>query len=213
MPKISEATNIDAIQLQEQTAVPATDPAAGYLQLYVLDDKSLNLTDSESQDYGIAMAAATSVADGTVANSASEANLYGTLAGDSILPADSLSVGRMVRLTALGYMSNTGTPDITFTARVNATDIADVTITTASGLSNTFFKVEFLITCRTEGASGTLQGGGTVQIGTNVYGAVNTSTVVMDTTQSNDVDLRVQWGTADASNTITVQQYLVEVLA
>ena len=86
---------------------------------------------------------------------------------------------------------------------------------TAYNTTNEGFSIEGIATCRTTGASGTVMAQGLYKEYQNPaidYGMTNTSADTIDTTVSNLLEWKVQWGVASASNTITVTNFLLEVL-
>ena len=73
------------------------------------------------------------------------------------------------------------------------------------------------MTCRTTGASGTVQSQGLLILNMDGQSAEfwdleNTGTATIDTTSSQAIDATWQWGTADAGNTITLTNLTIEVL-
>jgi hypothetical protein len=161
--------------------------------------------------------AQTSVAGGdTIANTASATNF----ATDYTLAANRLAAGRVLRVRAGFIHSTTGSPTLQLTFRMGTTDIVQTgTHNTMSGASNRLIVAETWLTCLTAGASGTIEGQGFVTVCTVGGGGDSTvwefrmlSAVTVDTTASQILRWRVQWGTASASNTITMRQSAVELL-
>jgi hypothetical protein len=139
------------------------------------------------------------------------------------------SIGRGFHLTARGIVSSTVTPTYTFTVRLGASAsiagpivLGSAALTTASGITNIYWKLEgdvILTTLGALGANSTVRGIGEVLchgLSTNtglnpVYGgAASPGTVAtVDTTISNFVNVNVACSASSASNTITLQQLLV----
>jgi hypothetical protein len=75
-----------------------------------------------------------------------------------------------------------------------------------------------LVTIRTSGSSGTVIGNGmvwgeyTTTLAQAVKGSATTGTVAVDTTGSKVVELTFQWGTANAANTLTCHNAVIEVV-
>jgi len=150
----------------------------------------------------------------TVASSSSETTMAGSGVGSKTLPANFFRAGRSLRVEAFGYVSNTGTPDLTIKLKFGSTVILTTgTITTAASLSNTGWSFRGRITCRTTGAGGTVMAQGELFIGTTRVAMVNTAAVTVDTTASQAVDLTAQWSVNSSSNTITCQELNVEITA
>jgi len=156
----------------------------------------------------------TAIADATVANTVTETTVIGTLkTGDSLqFAADTLTIGKTIRVTVRGIVSNTGTPTLNIIAKLGGTTIfSSGAITTASGLSDSGFAVHGDITIRTTGASATLASGGILTIDGNTYDMPDAGNTI-NTTGALTLDVTATWGTADASNTITGEIAIVEVL-
>lgn len=160
----------------------------------------------------------TSTASATVANSVAETSIIGTGVGTLTLPANFFVVGKTIRVRVRGIMSITGTPNITVKVKLGSTVIVSTGVVAAAGtVANNLFDVVVDIICRSVGASGTVMGTGgfTYQKSTLVpatLGMVATAAVVVDTTASQVVGATVEFGTADAGNTISGQVTSVEVL-
>lgn len=162
-------------------------------------------------------------ADGTpVANTTDETLIFPEIT----IPANYLQDGRVLRLTAFGKLSTTGTPTITFALRkggVAGTLLAtSEAITNGSGVTNVNWWIEALLQTRVNGSSGSLLAMGTTAVQTsptavvtNVFGvsgydapAVATS----DLTADDPLSLTADWSAASASNTLTGMMYLLESL-
>ena len=115
---------------------------------------------------------------------------------------------------------STTTPAGTLTIRVKLGStivLATGVLTAVSGIVNRAFDIQFIITCRTAGAPGTVFAQGTVlrSTGDNTsarWEMVNTSTTGVITTGALALNVTAQWGTAHASNTITATNTLINVL-
>lgn len=170
-------------------------------------------------------------ADGTaVANTTTET----ILATDTTLDGNYFHPFRLLKLTAFGRYSTTGTPTMTFRVRyggVSGTVLAaSGGITTGSAVSAGIWKVEVYIQCRSVGSSGTVMAIGQATMGddaastvgsaTNTHasdfmgsaGVATPATATIDTTASNALSITGQWGTASASNTITCHLLALEAL-
>lgn len=161
----------------------------------------------------------TQTADETIANSVAETSILGTGVGTVTLPANFFVAGKTIRVRVRGHISDTGSPTVQVKAKLGSTTILDSTAITllGSALANDYFEIEFGITCRTTGGTGTVQGSGTVLYdkgsqSANAISLVNTSATTIDTTASQAIGVTFQWGTADAANTITSQLTSIEVL-
>lgn len=159
-------------------------------------------------------------ADGTpVANTVSETIIF----PDITIPANYMADGRVLRLTARGKLSTTGTPTLIFRLRwggVAGTLLAlSETLTMGSGVTDVNWEIELDIQTRVNGATGSLlvmgrlivhTASGTVL--TNIMGVSGfdaPAPVTVDLTADTALSLSAQWGTASASNTLTGMQQLL----
>lgn len=159
-------------------------------------------------------AQATTSADATVANTAAETTLIGTVAGSLTFAANRLSrLGRTIKITASGYVSDTGTPTLQLKFKIGGTTILDSTaITLGSGISNKLWKFEGLISVQTAGASGKVKGQGQFYQNGVITDIVNTAQASLDLTAALTVDLTATWSVGNPSNTITCSNFLLELL-
>lgn len=143
-------------------------------------------------------------ADKTVENTVTETSLLGVGQGTLTFPADFFTAGSVVRITMRGELSDTGTPDFTLRLKFGSTVIADVGPTALTGVSSVEWMLDALITCRAAGASGTFIGGGLFDYDDGTELALDSDTdVTVDTTGELTLDVTWEWGTANASNTVT----------
>lgn len=161
--------------------------------------------------------------DGTaVANTTTETIVFPNIT----VPANYNQDGRLLRLTAFGKLSTTGTPTITFAIRIDGvlgTLLATTeAITCASGAVNTAWCVDALIQVRTNGATGTLMVMGNVRVNltasTSTVGVFGVSgfdapaPVTFDLTADAALCLTADWSAQSASNTLTGLIYALESL-
>lgn len=145
------------------------------------------------------------------------------------IPANYMSDGRALLVTAQGRLGTTSTPTIRFRLRwggVSGTVIWDSgTITCGSAVTAALWALEVEIQTRANGASGTLMAIGSVIIGSalaptvgsatgaaavGVFGSAGDDTpaaVTCDLTADTALSITAQWGTSNASNTLTGHNY------
>lgn len=164
----------------------------------------------------------TQTADQAIANTGTETTLFGNGTGTLTLPANFYVVGKTTKVTLSGYFSTMGTGPgtIQIKSKLGSTIITDTgTVTPATNITNASFILVVFITCRTTGATGTVQGNsggfaysvaGTPSI-VDLVRTTGRATVTIDTTASQALSVTFQWGTADAGNTITVTGAKVDV--
>lgn len=136
------------------------------------------------------------------------------------LPANLLEVGSLIRVTAFGRFSTTGTPTLllgVYWGAVAGTAIMTTgAVTTPSGVTNQTWRFEGEFRVRTVGSSGTAMGVGVAEnistVATNMAPATAPATATIDTTSAKALTLGAQWGTANASNTITCHHFDVELV-
>lgn len=154
-------------------------------------------------------------ADVSIASSTAETTLIGAGQGTVTLAANQLRVGTAIRITATGYGQRTG-GNYTFRVKLGGTTIIATATSAAAWAANGMFRLDALITCRTTGATGTVQGQGVVMVGTTVVDGqpmqlVATGTSTIDTTGTLAIDVTGQFSASAATNTVTVTNLLIEV--
>jgi len=152
-------------------------------------------------------------ATGTAANTASETNISSTGTGTLVLPANFFVAGKTITLTASGFFSSILAPTLRIKVKFGSTVILDTTAKTVGNHTNAGWRLDAEITCRTTGGSGTVFGQGLFQeIGgvINSHALVNTAATTIATTSSQTITVTAQWGTASASNTISMTNLIVK---
>lgn len=161
----------------------------------------------------------TQTASTTIANTTTETTLFATGVGTLTLPANFWVVGKTIRIEIHGDIADAGNPTVEVQAYYGATSLIDSGAITLSGLAGTEeWECEVVITCRSVGATGTVE---TVidweyetSVGSSAIERLDVSGVLrtIDTTASGALDVTFQWGTAAAANTIESEVAFVEVL-
>jgi hypothetical protein len=171
----------------------------------------------------------------TITNTTSEVSIIPTggtqLVGTNILNASSnattpqLVAGKKFRFTANGTIAtHSSAGDLTARLKLGSLVVASV-----SGFSlhdnisapNNFY-IESSFTIRTQGASGTVIGGGSLETDHNILranpngnsfvGLNNLGSLTIDTTSDKAFDFTFQFGTASANNIITINEATLEYL-
>lgn len=172
------------------------------------------------------------VSDGSaIANSTTEQILFPNVT----IPGNYMQDGRCLRLTAFGRYSTTGTPTMTFRVRWNGaagtTLAASGAMVSGSGVTAAEWMVQVYLQTRSNGASGTIFAMGSAILGAGATSTVGSATSAqagdlmgsagvttpavssaIDLTADTPLALTIQWGTANASNTITGHLYVIESL-
>lgn len=154
----------------------------------------------------------------TVANTAASTSLLGTLVGSSTLPANFFGSGKTIRIFVTGALSTTtGSQSVDILLSIGGVAVGTITLTHGTSLSGVYWDAEFILTCRTTGASGTLQYVGQAKINHTSGSAlsffqVSTTSGAINTTGTLAIDLRADWVTADPSNSISASVVTAEYL-
>lgn len=162
------------------------------------------------------------VADGTALASSTTLTDV-SMAPQTTIPANYLQPGSMLRVTARAKFSNTSTPTLLlglYYGGVAGTKLCAIgATTTTTGATNWPIQIEALINVRTIGSSGTCYATGFVDLGTSLTAVTRipmdasaVAAATIDTTTAKTLTLGAQWGTNNASNTLTVVQWAVESL-
>ena len=153
----------------------------------------------------------------TIANTATET----AFAQNYVLPANTLSVGSTIRITARGvYGTAAAAPALALRFKAGTTQLhIDNNIAINGSMTNRLWVADVILTCVSTGSSGTVECQGSAYLynaSSSSLGALielrNTGAVILDTTASQTLQLAAQWGTANAANTINQRIFLVEVL-
>lgn len=140
------------------------------------------------------------------------------------IAANSLVPGSVIRLTAFGVLSTTGTPTLLlgfYYGGVAGVALAATTaVTMGSGVTNVPWRMEWMGVVRSVGATGTIMGQGIVWHGSSVSAWTNIplpqtalATVSIDTTTAKNITVGAQWGTSSASNTLRCDSLFIESVA
>lgn len=136
------------------------------------------------------------------------------------LPAGFLQFGSLLRVTAKGAFSTTGTPTLLlgcYYGGVAGVALGAIGATaTGSGAANWLWELEATIECITSGSAGSVRVLGHVDLGTSTTAMSRIpllapqTAVTVDTTTAKAITAGAQWGTSSASNTLTCEQFIVE---
>lgn len=135
----------------------------------------------------------------------------GGIVGSRTIPAHYFLVGKSLIINSSGYYSCQGGANGALRMRVKlgSTTILDTGAqTNASALTNRFFNVNAIITCRTTGSSGAVFGQGRFLYSTSAtditgWDMENTGAITVDTTVAHDIDVTADWTLESASNSIS----------
>jgi hypothetical protein len=145
----------------------------------------------------------------TVANTGTSTTLIGTVTGVTTLPANFFGVGKTIKIFVSGtYNQANGSQDCALKLTIGGVAVGTITFNHNGGLTTVYYDAEFTLTCRTAGASGTLQFMGIGRLnhsGSSLlnYFQVSSTSGSINTTGTLAIDLQADWVTADPSNSIT----------
>lgn len=159
----------------------------------------------------------TSTANATRDNSATtESSIVGAQTnavpqGTLTLDAGFLRVGTTIEIEAIGQITTDNSAALNIRAKLGSTVIAETTDRTPPvSATNGQFSVKVILTCRSTGATGTVQGNGFVLASADPSASdarsqsMYKAAVTVDTTAQQVLDLTAQWsGTGSSSLTIT----------
>lgn len=140
-----------------------------------------------------------------------------------VIPANLLEIGSLVRMTAVGTFSNTGTPTLLlgfYYGAVAGTALAATSaVTTTTGATNWQWRLQYEGRVRTIGSTGTIMGAGQVAFATSLTAWTTRpipetaiAAVTIDTTTAKSLTVGAQWGTSNAANTLTCKHFDVELV-
>jgi len=154
------------------------------------------------------------ITDVAVGNASTEESLFGSGRGTKTLVAGNFIEGTHLRIHGGGHLSTTGTPALTMKIYLGSTEMCSSgAVALNSSISDVGFRFEIDIICRTEGETGTMVASGVFEYDEDSqHTLVKTSEVTVNTTVDQEVNVTVQWGTADPLNTITCQMLLIELI-
>ena len=147
----------------------------------------------------------------TVANTTTET----TFATSYTLPANAIAAGKVIRVTARGVLSTAATgPTLTLRLKLDTTTLlSSGAMAVGASRANAWWFLQAEITYRGSGSPANVEIQGWVNtafvVGTSAGNAAEAS---LATNVNRVLGVSAAWGTANASNTITMRSFVVEVL-
>lgn len=156
----------------------------------------------------------------TFSNTTTTTTLLGVGPGTLTLPANFFTNGKALRIHASGvYSTDFAAPgNFIFYVRLGSVEVGVTANRPLLGnAANQGWYLDFMLTCRTTGASGTVFGQGRVSIDASaateeIWPMANSTTQTVDTTTALVVDVMGQFDSAAAANSISGTNAYVEVL-
>lgn len=199
---------VGEIQLANAFTVPTTNPTGGVV-LYSTGGV-FNTRNPQGLVQTVGGTTQTTTTTTTVANTVTQTALQ-----TFTVPANDPIAGAVYELTGYGVYSVTGTPTITFTLLWAGTTIAaSPAISLPVGISNSPFFYEVVLNFRsTTSLMACINLSLDTSISTDLastYIVIPTAPVAVTTTASSAMTIAVTWGTASASNTISLLGGMVQ---
>lgn len=149
----------------------------------------------------------------TIASSAAELTILGSGVGSPAFPTNFFTVGKNINVRLFGFFSTlNGSQTITVKIKLGSTVISTLVINPLPAATNNYFSIEFNMACRSTGVGGTFIGQGTVNF-LSTYRMVMTAPVVVDTTLTQTLGVTLQWGGANAANTVTSTNGVINLVS
>lgn len=196
---------------QATSGATVNTPVAGALTLFPGNDGNWYLKRPDGTVLALSIQQAvlfTQTASVTVANTLTETTLVGAGEGSMTLPANYGASGRTIILEGWGYYSATGGPTIRIRIYKGTTLLLDTTAVTSGSSTNALIQIRAVITWRST-TSVFCQGfyeesGG----GSNNFEMVTTAATTVSA-GAEALNVTATWGTASASDTITLTNLTV----
>lgn len=120
----------------------------------------------------------------------------------------------LIRLTALGTYTSDGTRTVTLKVGSGAAPVTEWNsiASTAASTTNQPWSLTWYGVIKTIGPSGTLEAQLIGSINNVSKNDANSATVAIDTTGNLILNLTATWSASNASNSITIRQYILEII-
>lgn len=157
----------------------------------------------------------------TIGNTTSELSQIGAGYGTTTIPADFLAPGKVIRIKTRGRITTAATgPSATFRIYLDGLTLITSTATQGANLNGFYVESEIDIRVISIGSAGTiwLSGRALTQTATGLAAPLLRGFSVSSATTVNTriplkIDLTYAWGTASTSNSLTIDEVMIEILA
>ena len=143
-------------------------------------------------------------AGSTIQNTTTTTSVFNTVTGITSLPANFFGVGKTITIFISGtYAQASGSNTCTIALTIGGVAMGSIALTHGNTLSATYFDAQFTLTCRTAGASGTIQYQGKGVVNTSspsFYFQSSTTSGSINTTNANTIAVTATWSAANAAN-------------
>jgi len=152
------------------------------------------------------------------ASTATTGTLIGTGVGTTTVEAGLLRAGRAIRIRAFGLIATSAAgPTFQIDIKLGATVIATTGAKAPpSNVAGTAVFLDVLLTCRTTGATGTVQGDGSLILDSSLTAvnmeSFNKAVTTVDLTAAQAIDVFGTWSANTAGNNIKITSLTIEYL-
>jgi hypothetical protein len=140
----------------------------------------------------------------TIQNTTTTTTVFNTVTGVTSLPANFFAVGKTITIFISGtYAQQSGSNTCTIALSIGGVAMGSIAFTHGNTVSATYFDAQFTLTCRTAGASGTIQYQGKGVLNTSspsFYFQSSTTSGSINTTTANTIAVTGTWSAANAAN-------------
>lgn len=150
----------------------------------------------------------------TITNTVTET----AFASSYTFPANTASQGNVVQVSARGLYSEVGPPTLRLKVKLGSVTLMDTGVVTLAAVATAaLWTLDATLVFALVGASGTVEAQGLASVfpGATVrqdLPMTNAAVISLDTTPALALTVTAKWGTASASNTITLRQLLISTL-
>lgn len=208
----SGSANGGPIKLTPTSAVLLTNAESGVIE--VDSAGTLYSTEASTQRKALVGNIYSPTSSVTVANTLTETTL---LTANPTLPTNFFVAGKSIEIYLAGVHSAVSNPNIRIRVKLGSTTILDTTALACGNSTNALCEIKAIITCRSVGSSGTVIGQGLyTEMGGGAssgdFPMTNTATTTINTTTTQSLSVTLEWGTASASNTLTITNGFIKIV-
>lgn len=203
------------IRMAGSTSAPAS-PTAGDIY-YDTTQKTHKFVTTIGTEGNAGLISANTADSSAISNTNAETNFSLNFS----CPANSLTVGKVIRIKASGIYTSILTPTLNFKMKYGTTTILDFgAISAGTAVTNRAFELEVMFVVRTIGSTGTIMATGnafldnaaSVVVTGTATAANNAGTTTIDTTGANNLQVSATWSAASLTNSTTLENFIVEAL-
>lgn len=200
-----------ALSVAPQTADPSVAPETGDIFVHSSADQLAHYSDNLGRFQNLDSVIFASVADSSPIADTTTRTAFDQKA---TIPANTLRAGSVIKIRGWGEYDRTGTPLLELGLLIGGLSTSLLGGTVSASNSGWQFEGQYIVGA--PGGSVRLNGYTAADLTDGAGGAHQRENgksqfTILDTTIANDVEIEAKWGTASASNTITMTGFVVEV--